>query len=278
MPALPVSALSVSAIRTLRKCPESWRRRYIDTEYSPPSGPMLAGSAAGAAANACDYRFIEEGDFLSAEDTLDVFSDEWDEREEREGKDADWGEEKPGSVKDLTAKALSDYRRQIEEMPKPIAVEREARLVYEEVEFVAYLDREQEDGTVADRKVSGKRASAGAADADLQATAYLTVRRAEAESDMGAEARGFEFHRMIRQKTMQYALVEPTTRTDDQLDRFLAGLYGAAEEIEWRMETDNWAFAPDGAWWCSEKSCGYWGRCPGGGGLRAMAAEAVRSA
>jgi hypothetical protein len=278
-PNLPVSALSVSGIRTLHMCSEKWRRQYVESEYSPPSGPMLAGSAAGAAANATDHRFIEEGEFLDTEATLDVFSDEWEERLEREGEDTDWGETKAGDLKDATAGALKDYSdRFLSTLPKPIAVEREARLVYEGVEFVAYLDREQEDGSIADRKVKGKRMSQADADADSQATGYMAVRRAEAEGGLEKEPTGFEFHTLIRQKTKRYAEVIPTERTNDQLDEFLAGIYRAAEEIEFRMEADNWAYAPDGAWWCSEKSCGYWSRCVGGGGLRAIAAEAVKSA
>jgi hypothetical protein len=281
-PKIPVSALSVSSIRELRKCPERWRRRYVERQTSPPSGPMFAGSAAGAAANATDHHYIEKGEFLPADDALDVFSDEWDERLEREGEDTEWGDEKPGTLKDLSAKALGSYIDLLEDLPKPIAVEREARLVYEGVEFVAYLDREQHDGSIADRKVSGKRSPAGAADADLQATAYVAVRRAEAEAGLAGEPTGFEFHRMIRQKKAvtegTSTVIEPTERTAGQLDAFLAGLYGAAEEIEFRLETDNWSFAPDGAWWCSEKSCGYWSQCAGGGLLRQRAAQAVAAA
>lgn len=277
-PKLPVSALSVSSIRELRKCPERWRRRYVLNEYSPPSGPMLAGSAAGAAANATDHHYIGEGEFLDPAATLDVFSEEWDERLEREGEDADWGDDKPGTVKDLTAQALDLYANKLEDLPKPIAVEREARLVYEGIEFVAYLDREQNDGSIADRKVSGKRAPAGSADADLQATAYMAVRRAEAEDGLASEPTGFEFHRLIRQKKaiseQTAAEVEPTDRTNDQLDVFLAGLYGAAREIEWRMENDSWAFASDSAWWCSKKSCGYWSQCAGGGLYRRKVEQA----
>lgn len=274
MPNLPVSALSHSGIRTLHMCPEKWRRQYVENEYSPPSGPMLAGSAAGAAANAADHRFIEEGEFLDTEATLDVFSDEWDERIEREGADADWGADKPGDVKDATAGALKDYSdRFLQTLPKPIAVEREARLTYEGIEFVAYMDREQEDGSIADRKVKGKRMSQSDADSDSQATGYMAVRRAESEADLEKEPTGFEFHTLIRQKTKRYAEVIATERTNDQLDGFLAGIYRAAEEIEFRMETENWSYAPDGAWWCSKKSCGYFDRCAGGGLLRKRAAE-----
>jgi hypothetical protein len=279
MPNLPVSALSHSGLRTLRMCSEKWRRQYVENEYSPPSGPMIAGSAAGAAANASDHHYIESEEFLTPEDTLDVFSDEWEERVEREGSEADWGSDKPGDLKDQTAGALKDYSARIlAELPKPIAVEREARMVYEGIECVAYMDREQADGSIGDRKVKGKRMSQADADSDGQATFYMAVRRAEAESGLEKEPTGFEFHTLIRQKTKRYAEIIPTERNNDQLDNFLTRIYGAAEEIEWRMETENWSYAPDGAWWCSEKSCGYWSRCAGGGGLRAIVAETVRLA
>ncbi len=266
--ALPVSALSVSSIRKLRKCPEQFRRHYIERERETASGAMMAGSAAGAAANATDHRYIETGEFMPAADVLDLFSDEWEHRSEEE--EIDWRKDKPEKVKDCTAKAVGNYLDLLEKLPKPIAVEREARLNYQGVEFVAYLDREQEDGTIADRKVSGKKPTKGAADDDLQATLYLATRQVEGEDESLEQEppTGFQFHRLIRQVESQPVLIDPTTRTDAQLDDALATILGAAQEVEWRTETGNWSYAPDGAWWCSRSSCGFWDRCAGGGALR----------
>src|SRR5690606_23041688 len=151
------------------------------------------GSAVGAAANATDHHYIETGEFLPVEAVLDVFGDEWSERIEREGSDADWGTDEPGKIKDATAAALADYLAQLDRMPRPIAVEREARIEVDGANFVAYLDREQEDGSIADRKLKGKRMGQADADADSQATAYLAVRQVEAVDGLAEPPTRFEF-------------------------------------------------------------------------------------
>ncbi|MGH2954671.1 MAG: PD-(D/E)XK nuclease family protein [Thermoanaerobaculia bacterium] len=282
---LPVDSLSVSSIRTLRQCPERWRRRYVERHYEPPSGPMVAGKAAGAAEAASDHTWIETDAPLSADDVLDVYSDEFDQATAEE--EVDWKGERPATLKDSGAGALRVYHNTlIPETPKPIAVERKAELTVEgeldiegesgEVVFVAYLDLEVADGTVIDRKLTKQRWSQEKADADLQATAYLAARRAEADSAGAEPASGFAFDAMVRVQK-PYAERVPTERTDEQLDDFLGRILGAASEIAWRSETDHWDYAPDGAWWCSERSCGYWSSCPGGGLFRRRASEAARS-
>lgn len=274
MPSLPVKALSNSAIRTLRMCPERWRRRYLEHEYEPPSGAMTLGSTIGAAETASDHHWIAKGEPLSDKDVLDAYSDEFDLVEIAE---VNWQGERPAAMKDSGAAALRAYHgRLIPQMSPPVEAEREMRIDVAHpdgstVEFVAYPDVECEDDSVIDRKVTGQRWSPAKADNERQVDAYMAGRRAE-----GKPASSFAFHTMVRTKS-PYAEEIPTSRTDEQLDRFLAEILGAADEIAWRVETDNWSYAPDGAWWCGEKSCGYWSSCPGGGLLRRRAAQAVAS-
>ncbi len=267
-----VDHLSVSSMNTLAMCPERWRRRYIDRQYEPSSGPMVIGKAAGAAEAQSDHTWIDSDEPLDTEAVLDVYSDEFDQAADE---DVDWRGEKPANLKDSGAGALKAHHTQrVPELAKPIAAERKAEVNVDGVEFVAYLDLELVDGTVIDRKVSKSKWSQQKADGDLQPTAYLAVRRAEAESHEADPATGFAFETMIRTKT-PYAEQIKTERTDAELDTFLSRILQAAEEIEWRVEADNWAYAPNGAWWCSESMCGYWSECAGGGLSRQNAARAV---
>lgn len=272
---LPVDHLSLSSIRKLRQCPEAWRRRYLEREYEPPNGPMTLGKAAGAAEAQSDHTWIESGEPLDTEQVLDAYSDEFD---LAAAQDVDWRGEKPEKLKDSGAGALRAYHRDVRpEMAAPVDAEREARVVVEsseqaeipEIEFVAYLDVETEDGLVIDRKVTGRKWSQEKADSDDQAAAYMAMRRAE-----GNPAEGFAFDTMVRTQK-PYAERLATSRTDEELDFFLAKITGAAEEIAWRIETERWDYAPEGAWYCGESSCGYWDSCPAGGLLRRRAAEAV---
>jgi len=261
---LPVNQLSLSSINLLRRCPERWRRRYIEREYERPSGSMLVGSAAGAA-EATNFQLkVTSGVDLDTSDLLDAYADEWHERTDRD--DIDWGADDPDHVRASGQAALTVYHQAIAPLVQPVSVEREFRLRFADCDwsFTGFIDVEEADGHVDDLKVKGKKLSQSDADSDPQPTAYLLARREEARAGHGEPAAGFRFHTMIRTKSPQ-ALVVPTERTDAQLDAYLHRIYSAAAEIAWRAEYDVWDGAAPGGWWCSEKMCGYWASCPLGG-------------
>ncbi len=257
---LPVDHLSVSSVNLFLRCPEKWRRRYIDQEYEGPvSSNMILGSAVGAAEGHADQQVIDDGYRPSVDQVVDLFADEFEDRTGRE--EIDWGERKPGEVKDTGVGAVKAYEKDIAPTFEPVSVERRFTLQLEGVEwgFIGYFDVEDADGRVRDRKVRGRKLASAEADTDIQPTGFLLARRAE-----GNRASGFVFDTMVKTKT-PYAEPVPTDRTDAQLDAFTHRLYGIAAEIHWRLENDVWAGAAPGAWWCSNSMCGYWDRCQFGG-------------
>jgi len=266
---LPVAALSLSAIGTLRKCAYKYKLRYVDHLYEPSTAPQLLGKVFGAAEAQSDHEWIDSGAPLDVDQVLDAYSDEF---EFAKGGDVDWKGEQPEQVKDSGVGVLRIYHATVAALSAPIEAERKFRLEIEDVPFVGYIDVEREDGAVEDRKLIKSPMSQDSADSDQQVSAYLAGRRAE-----GNPATGFVFDTAVKAtKTLQpRAQRVETDRTDEQLDQFLLGVVKAADEIEWRMETDNWSFAPPGAWWCGP-SCGYWDQCPAGGLLRKRAAAAVK--
>jgi hypothetical protein len=256
---LPVQSLSLSSINLLRKCPEKWRRRYLENEYEPPSGPMIVGSAAGAAENRSLQQKITSGEDLAVADVLDAYADEWHER--ADSSDVAWGDAKPEKLRDAGQAALTVYHEQIAPEVRPTSVERKFTLRFDGLDwtFTGYLDLEEADGSVGDLKVKGRRLSQGEANVDPQVSAYLLARRAEANP-----AGEFRFHTMIRTAKPSAEIVH-TTRTDGQLDAFLHRIFAAAQEIHWRASNDLWDAAPPGSWWCQANSCGHWRSCPFGG-------------
>lgn len=269
---LPIEALSVSSMRTATECPEKWRRRYVLHEYEPPNGKMTRGSTVGAAEAQSDHEWIETGEPLSTADVLDAYADEWAALDEGE---VDWQGEKPIEIRESGEATLRVYHEELlPTMPAPVDAERELRfeVAGEEgqiVPVVAYPDIETEDGRVRDRKVSGAQWSQEKVDTDWQAATYLAGRRAE-----GQPAAGFDFEIAKPNKAPKVYRLS-TERSDEQLDHFLTVILGIAAELEWRMETDTWGYAPPGAWYCSAKSCGYWSSCAAGGLMRGRAAKAV---
>lgn len=278
---LPVSALSVSSLRTLRMCPTRWRFKYVDKRYEPSGPAALLGKAFGAAEATSDHHWIEHGAPLTTDETLDAYVDEFDYA--KSDTEVDWQGLNPDRVKDSAVPAIRLYHAQVPQLPVPVEAERKIELDVESdagpVPFVAYLDVEREDGSVEDRKFTGRRKiTQDTADGDPQATAYLAGRRAE-----GNPAERFVFDVVIaptdRDGNPKQAQTEriATPRSDEQLDHFLLDILGAADEIQWRLETDNWSYAAEGVWWCSERWCSWWGECPAGGLLRKRAAQAVRN-
>lgn len=254
-----VGSLSLSSFNLAKKCPLKWKRRYLDGEYEPPTGKMLLGSAVGAAEAVNFQEKITSQQDLPLDDVLDCFSDEWGERIDRE--EVDWQDDKPGDLKDSGAAALKAYHETIAPTVQPVSVERPFVLRFPDVDwtFKGFLDLEDADGSVCDLKVKAKKLSPADAASDPQPTSYLLARRTE-----GKPAAEFRYHTMVRTKT-PYAEVVVAQRTDAQLNAFVHRIYAVAAELAWRAEYDIWEGAVPGAWWCSEKSCGYWASCPMGG-------------
>lgn len=246
---LPVDYLSLSSLKAFMKCPEAWRRRYIDKESEPPSGKMVLGGAAGAALTQHYGRQIETGEGLSTEDVLDEFSAEWDDRTGRE--EVDWGNETAGALKDSGAGALAVFHRVIAPTIVPLSVEREFELSWPGVEWVltGFIDLEDDQDLVRDNKAIAKRMSQKDADADLQPDVYLAARRAELNP-----AAGFRFDTMVRNKTPVAEVLE-TERSDRRLDLLTDRIFGLAREIAWRTEEDCWSGASPNTWFCG--TCRY---------------------
>lgn len=266
---LPVPALSLSSMTLLRKCPTKWKRRYIDREYERPSGPMILGSAFGAA-EATNYQLkIVSGEDLSQADVLDAFADEWRERTDRE--DVAWGQDKPSTLREAGERALAAYHAEIAPAVRPVAVEREFRLRFAGATwtFMGYLDLEEDDHAVGDLKMKGKRLSQPDADNDPQPASYLLARREEHRAGHGPAPAGFRFHVATRTRMPVVEIVR-TDRSDMQLDAFLGRIFATAAEIAWRAEYDVWDGAPRDAWWCATRTCGYWAACPMGGAGRVV--------
>jgi hypothetical protein len=247
---LPVEHLSISSLKLFQQCPIRWKRRYLDRDFEAPSGKMILGSAAGAAEAQNFSAVIETGEGFSTERVLDEFSDEWEERIGRE--EVDFGRDTPGELKDSAAKALKVYHTVHAPLVRPTSVEREFRIAWPGLDWdlVGFLDLEEEDGTVGDLKMKGRRLRAVDADADLQPTTYLVARRAE-----GNPAFRFDFHTMIRGLKQPTAEIIPTTRTEAQLDQFTDRVFTIAAEMAWRAENDIWVGAAPGLFTAASDVC-----------------------
>ncbi len=257
---LPVNHLSKSSISLYLRCPEKFRRRYIERETEPIGVPMMLGGAIGAAESRNFQEKITSGVDLPLADVLDFYDGEWSERVNME--EVDWAGVKPGAAKDQGVALTTCYHTTAAPDVRPISVERKLsfKLADAEWDVVGYIDWETVDGAVVDLKVKGKSFTTQEIQTEMDPTLYLAARRAE-----GNPASRFDFH--VLKKTKEPGVeINAAQRTDRQLDRFLQRVALISQEIAWRTETGNWSGAAPGSWWCSQKSCGFWSTCRYGGG------------
>lgn len=277
--------LSASSVRLLLSCPEKWRRRYLEGEYEPSSPSQLVGSAVHRAEGENFAQKAVSGRDRLVQDVLDAYSDEWDmAREEAQDKaGVEWEDEKPGRVKDSGVRVLSEFHRTVARRIQPAAAEQRFEIQIPGVEwtFVGYRDVDETSGDIADLKVRSQErgiVTPEEAAEDLEATAYLFARRAELAATGSNSPIAFNQRHPSRLRFLNLVrsphpkprdlVITPTTRSDEQLDTFLALLYRVAAEVAWRAETDVWHGPGPGSWWCSERFCGFWARCPFGGAHR----------
>lgn len=259
---LPVRSLSVSSIRRWLRCQEDWRRHYIEGEPDQVRAAMLAGRAFGAATQAVYWARIRGGAALSAADADDLLAWEFEtELTEARVQGTLAAGEEPADALEGARAPLRGYLRDVApKASEPRAIERELRARFPAAEWslVGYLDVDCPEA-VLDLKLSGSNKwSQRTADADLQAGIYLLLRRL-----CGDPAERFEFH-LARPGSEEIRVIE-TRRNRAQLAH-LEGLVAlVARQIAGARASGDFGYAAEGAWWCSERWCAHFARCPAGG-------------
>lgn len=259
---LPVRSLSVSSIRRYARCPEDWRRHYVLGEPERVGVAALAGRAYGAAVQAWFWARLR-GEALSAAEADDLLGLEFAAEVAEAGRERTLTEDRdPEAALEGARAPLRGYLESVApKVAEPRAIERELRAAFPGAEwsFVGYLDVDCAQ-LVVDIKLSGStRWSQRTADGDLQAGAYLLLR-----SLAGEPAERFEFH-VARPGREEIGVIE-TRRSTGQLAHLEALIALTARRIARADETGDWGYGTEG-WWCSERWCEHWHRCPAGGGL-----------
>jgi hypothetical protein len=258
--ALPVRQLSHSSLALFWRCPERWRRRYLEREREPLGAPAALGGAVGAAL-AAHLAAKLRGKTLSLLDTDDLFCAEWAQRAPaaRLGKG-----ETPQLLRRQGRALVVAYLARIAPSLRPESVERKLELRFDgqaDWSVVGYLDLEDASGEIIDLKVRGRHLSQADADQSTQATLYLLARALE-----GRPAPRFVFHSLRRTKSGVDIALVPTRRTPAQLDAMERRVAQTARAIARCAETGDWPLAAPDGWWCGagEHGCPHFAACPGG--------------
>lgn len=260
---LPVPHLSHSSIRTYLRCPEKWRRRYIDLEYEPSNANLVIGKCVGAGISGGYIEKInQEPEYGEA--MLDIASDTFEDVTKNE--EIDWQEDAPEAAKDSIIRCVGRYYEDVATRFTPATVEEGFEIGFPEADWIVkgFIDITGEAAGVSadlhDVKTVSK--ADNTLDSDVQATLYVASYYVRDES-----LPIFAWHQ-IKKPTARNApevRLLTTSRTATQVTNYLERIAQVAREIDWRVQTGNWQGAVPGTWWCSQKFCGYWDSCPYGG-------------
>lgn len=255
--------LSHTSVDLYLRCPEKWRRRYIDREYEPAGGYQVVGRAVHAAEAQSYHEMVETGEPHSTEQVVDEFVTQL-ANEQRDEAEIDWDGEDPGAMKDRGVSMVANYHKVIVPTMKPTLVENEFNIkLHPDHNWTikGYIDviASTDDGFLA--KPSGphdiKTVKKAHDYADsIQATLYTYATMEEDDED-----KTFSVHELKVLRDGPHADVREVTRDREAQLRHLKRIAMIAREIEWRVQTGEWQGAAPGTWWCSQKYCGYWDTC-----------------
>lgn len=181
-----ITHLSYSAIRLFLDCPRAFMYRYLRRYPTTLNGRMLAGRVYHHGVEFA-LKLKMAGMVCPVEQVKDVVANNWDaqlsekvayeglEEPRVEAAKVDWGDEKPGEIKDAIIDLAGIYVRDTLPTLQPVAVEKRLEKMILGVPFVGYPDVILAGNGVADNKLRTKRMSQEEADRDIQVTSYAAL-------------------------------------------------------------------------------------------------------
>lgn len=252
--------LSASQLEQFAKCPEQWRRRYLDGDRRPPGIALLKGKAVHAAAEQNFSQKIASHTDLATDDIVELAVESM-RGNARAGYELSPEEQAVGKRKvirnALDSVAATALVHATEQAPdyQPIAVERSFEIelpgnrnVTGVIDLVDDLDR------VVDLKTGRRRHSQQEADDSLQLTIYSGAFLGE----MGRFPSLVQLDCLIESDSGTKRSVMMSSRGPEDL----TALARRIDVVSATIDAGLFPPAPPGSWWCSAKWCGFHATCP----------------
>ena len=264
--------LSPSQLEMYCKCPEQYRRRYMEGEIIPPGIAALQGKGFHGGAEANMRQKIESHRDLKATEIQELAAVSFDEaakggyclsaEEELRGAKAVLADAKDTTIVMAGAHAVQqapDYQ--------PVLVEEKIRIELPSAthDLLGIIDLADDKDRVTDFKTSGKRKSQADADSSVQLTTYHAAFKAR----MGRDPSEVRLDTMVKTKRNLERDVVSSTRQPKDFQALANRINVVSQSIQLGI------FPPTtpGVWWCSGKFCGYYPTCPYVNSERKEAAE-----
>ena len=253
--------LSASQVDMFCRCPEAYRRRYIEGEIIPPGFAMLKGTGVHAGAEENFRQKISSHEDLPIVDIVDAAVAGF-EGAVAGGYAMTEDEESRGSktvIEEVVADVVEMATLHGEEQApdyQPVQVEEYVRieLPNHSRDIVGVIDLVDDQDRVVDFKTAGKKKSQGAADNSTQLTIYAAAHK----SATGRDASEVRLDTVVRTKTKTSRSVVTSTRDDADF----GALANRINAVTGSIDAGTFTPAVPGSWWCGPKWCGYWDTCP----------------
>lgn len=251
---------SHTQIDMITKCPESYRRRYIEGEKRPPGIAMLRGRAVHVSGEINFRQKIESHSDLPADDIIELATSQFD--TELAGGYELMDDEKSlgeknflGQTKDEIAQMARCMAIDVAPDYQPTLVEARFRLALPGPrDIIGVLDLATDKAEVIDFKTAKKKKNQDDADTSTQLTIYGPAHFALT----GKPVTGLHLDSIIHTKKGSNRQRLSTSRSSPDFVA-LANRINVLNKI---VESGNYAPAAVGSWWCSEKWCGFHATCP----------------
>lgn len=252
--------LSATQLDMYGKCPEMYRRRYVEGEKVPPGVAMLKGTGLHRGAERNFRQKIDSREDLPASDIIDAAVAGF-EAEQANGvllapdEAARGATVVLGEAKDaVVALAKAHAEMQAPEY-QPVFVEQSIRLTLPgDRDLLGVIDLADDQRRVVDMKTAGKRKSQGDADGSTQLTVYAALHQA-ATGTMPSLVRLDTL--VSKKKGIERQAVDSHRGEPD-----FAALANRINAVAAAIDAGVFPPTTPGAWWCSAKWCGYHATCP----------------
>lgn len=256
---LPQGILSASQYNKYKTCGRAYEFRYVSNLHVGSKPAMFRGQVVHAGAEfSHQYMIDHDGKAPSLEEAKAQVADHFDASSESVD---DWGEEKPGTLKDLALRAYVVYHLQALPKVHPIAVEKHFAIRMGTVPIQGYIDlvdhvQGPAHGGVPDPgrlMVADLKTGASWSQADVDKDTQLTIY---------AIAEGIPHVRvdniaLLAKGPQLRQLDAPRTSVDER------NLIEDLEDVAAHIKKGDFPMAPIDHWSCTAKWCDYWNKCRG---------------
>lgn len=246
-----------------QRCPEQYRRRYINKEIIPPAVAMVKGTAVHKAAEHNHKQKVVTREDIRRADVVEIAVGTLHSVVKNEGlfMDADERSRGQGVViadAEKSVVTMSElYADRVAPTIQPAAVELEQviKVNGNGDELSGRIDTVTDDQHIVELKTAKRKMPEADIHGMIQPTFYAALYRVI----RGAFPAGIRVARMVDTKTPDVQDVI-TTRNDDDVAAVVPVIQNTIKAVE--LETFTFAYGQVGAWWCSPNMCGYWSTCP----------------